>query len=112
MTLNPDYLYDRLAFEKFVTVLRRLCDDTRAFVENGPQVIELVGGYILFIDPADISSGFIASIRFAPPDTDDHDAIIAERQFEGGKADLFPFVLNALCDDVSNLKERAPCLRG
>lgn len=112
MTLDPDFLYDRAALEKFLTVLRRLCDDTRAFVEKGPEVIELVGGYILFIDPADLSSGFIASVRFAPSDSDDYDAVIAERRFEGGKADLFPFVLNALCDDVPNLKERLPALHG
>ena len=28
------------------------------------------------------------------------DATIAERQFEGGKADLFSFVIDALCDDL------------
>ena len=110
MTLDPNLLYDRLALEHFLTVLRRLRDDTHAVVENGPEVIELVGGYILFIDPGDCSSGFMASVQFAPPDTDGSDVTIAERQFEGGKADLFPFVINALCDDVPNLKERLPSL--
>jgi hypothetical protein len=32
--------------------------------------------------------------------------MIAERQFQGGKADLFQFVIETLCDDVPNLKDR------
>jgi hypothetical protein len=112
MSLDPDFLYDRSALERFLTALHRLREDTHAVVESGPVVIELVGGYILLIDPADSTSGFEASIRFAPPGAADHDVIIAERQFEGGKADLFQFVLQALCDDVPNLKERLLCLDG
>jgi hypothetical protein len=112
MTSDPDFLYDRLALEHFLTVLRRLRNDTQSFVENGPEVIELVGGYILFIDPGDCVSGFMASVQFAPPDRDGFDVTIAERRFEGGKADLFQFVVNALCEDVPNLKERLPCLGG
>jgi len=34
----------------------------------------------------------------------------AERRIQGGKADLFQFVIRALCDDVPNLKERLVCL--
>jgi hypothetical protein len=111
MTAHPEFLYDRSALQHFLTVLRRLRNDTHAFVENGPEVIELVGGYILFIDPGDCISGFMASIQFAPPDTDGCDVTIAERRFDGGKADLFQFVVDALCDDVPNLKERLPCLK-
>jgi ribose 5-phosphate isomerase A len=111
VTRDADFLFNRDELERFMRVLHRLWSDTHAVVENGPQVIELVGGYILLIDPADISSGFEATIRFAPPDTDDHDAVIAQRQIDGGKADLFQFVMNALCDDTANLKERLACLR-
>jgi hypothetical protein len=107
MILASDFLCDRLALERFLTVLQRLREDTHAVVESGPAVIELVGGYILLIDPADSSSGFTASIHFAPPGTDG--VMIAERGFQGGKADLFHFVIQALCDDVPNLKGRQLC---
>ncbi len=110
MTLDSDSIKDRLVLEQFLTVLHRLREDTHAVIESGPVVIELVGGYILLIDPADSSSGFAASVHFAPRVTDG--VIIAERRFEGGKADLFPFVINALCDDVPNMKERLLCLDG
>jgi hypothetical protein len=112
MTLDPDFLYNRSALERFLTVLHRLREDTHAVVESGPVVIELVGGYILFIDPADSSSGFVASVQFKPPGTDGHDVLIAESRLEGGKADLFHFVIQALCDDVPNLKERLLGLDG
>jgi len=112
MTLESDFLYDRSASERFLTVLHRLREDTHAVVESGPVVIELIGGYILLIDPADSSSGFAASVQFKPPGTDGHDVLIAECRLIGGKADLFQFVINALCDDVPNLKERLPCLDG
>jgi hypothetical protein len=104
MTLDTDLLCDRLALEQFLTVLHRLREETHAVVESGPTVIELVGGYTLLVDPTDSSSGFAASIHFAPPGTDE--VMIAERQFQGGKADLFQFVIETLCDDVPNLKDR------
>ena len=110
MTSDPDFLYERSALEQFLTALDRLREETHAVVESGPVVIELVGGYILFIDPADSSSGFEASIRFSPPGALGDDALIAQRWFEGSKADLFGFVINTLCDDVPNLKQRLACL--
>jgi hypothetical protein len=110
MTVDCDFLFNRAALEHFLTVLNRLWSDTHAVIESGPQVIELVGGYILVIDPANLSSGFTATIRFAPPTTDDHDAIIAERRIDGGKADLFQFVVEALCADSPNLKARLASL--
>ena len=70
MTLDSDFLCDRLALERFLTVLHRLREHTRAVVESGPTTIELVGGYLLLIDPADSSSGFTASMHFAPPGAD------------------------------------------
>jgi hypothetical protein len=106
---DPDFLYDRKTAQRFVTALARLRDDTEAVVESGPVVIELVGGYFLFIDPGNCASGFTASIFFSPPHTDNFDAPIAERQFEGGKADLFSFVIDALCDDLPNLPARLAC---
>jgi hypothetical protein len=110
MMFEPDFVYDRPALERFLTVLYRLREETQTVVESGPVVIELIGGYILFIDPADSSSGFVASVQFKPPTTDSHDVVIAEVRFEGSKADLFAFVINALCDDVPNLNERLPAL--
>jgi hypothetical protein len=104
MTLDSDLLCDGMALEQFLTALNRLREETHAVVESGPTVIELVGGYTLLVDPADSSSGFAASIHFAPPGTDE--VMIAERQFQGGKADLFQFVIETLCDDVPNLKDR------
>jgi hypothetical protein len=104
MTLDSDFLYDRLALEQFLTVLHRLREDTHAVVESGPTTIELVGGYLLLIDPADSSSGFAASVHFAPPGGEG--VMTAERRIQGGKADLFQFVIRALCDDVPNLKDR------
>jgi hypothetical protein len=108
MMITSDLQLDRSALEQFFTVLYRLREETHAVVESGPTVIELVGGYILLVDPADSSSGFSASIHFAPPGIDG--VTIAERHFEGGKADLFQFVIHALCDDAPNLKERLLCL--
>ena len=110
MTPDSDLLHDRFALEQFLTVLHRLREETHAVVESGPTAIELVGGYILLIDPADSTSGFTASIHFAPRGADG--VMIAERRIQGGKADLFPFVIQALCDDVPNLKERLLCLDG
>jgi hypothetical protein len=108
MTLDSDFLCDRLALEQFLTVLRRLREDTHAVVESGPTTIELVGGYLLLIDPADSSSGFAASVHFAPPGIDG--VMLAEHRFQGSKADLFQFVIQTLCDDVPNLKDRLLCL--
>jgi hypothetical protein len=110
MTCDSSFLYDRPALEQFLCVLRRLWDTTHDFVENGPEVIELVGGYILFIDPSDCSTGFTASVQFAPPNTDGPDVTVAERQIDGRKVDLFEFVVDALCDDARNLQERLPAL--
>ncbi len=108
MIIASDFQLDRSALEQFSAVLYRLREETHAVVESGPTVIELVGGYILLVDPADSSSGFTASIHFAPPGTDG--VMIAERDFEGGKADLFHFVIHTLCDDAPNLKDRLLCL--
>jgi hypothetical protein len=108
MIIASDVQLDRSALAQFSAVLYRLREETHAVVESGPTVIELVGGYILLIDPADSSSGFTASIHFAPPGTDG--VMIAERHFEGGKADLFHFVIHTLCDDAPNLKDRLLCL--
>ena len=78
MTLDSDLLCDRLVLEQFLTVLHRLREDTHAVVESGPTTIELVGGYFLLIDPADSSSGFAASVHFAPPGVDGgHDCRIS-----------------------------------
>jgi hypothetical protein len=108
MIFDSDLLDDRLMLEQFLTVLHRLREDTHAVVESGPTTIELVGGYLLLIDPADSSSGFAASVHFAPPGIDA--VMIAEGRIEGGKADLFQFVIGALSDDVPNLKDRLVCL--
>jgi len=108
MTLDADLLADRLVLEQFLTVLHRLREDTHAVIESGPTTIELVGGYFLLIDPTDSSSGFAASVHFAPPGIDG--VMTAERRLQGGKADLFQFVVRALCDDVANLKDRLLCL--
>ena len=108
MTLDFDLLGDRLVLEQFLTVLHRLREDTHAVIESGPTTIELVGGYFLLIDPTDSSSGFAVSVHFAPPGSDA--VMIAEGRIQGGKADLFQFVVRALCDDVPNLKERLLCL--
>jgi hypothetical protein len=62
-------------------------------------------------EPGDCISGFMASVQFAPPDTDDCDVTISERRFDGGNVDLFQFVVDALCDDAPSLKERLPCLK-
>jgi hypothetical protein len=104
MTLDSDFLCNRSALEQFLTVLHRLWEDTRNVVESGPTTIELVGGYLLLIDPADSSSGFVASVHFAPPGTDG--VMIAEHRFQGGKADLSKLVIQTLCDDVPNLNDR------
>jgi len=108
MTLETDLPCDRLALEQFLTTLYRLREDTHAVVESGPTTIELVGGYLLLIDPTDSSSGFAASVHFAPPGTDA--VMVAEHRFLGGKADLFQFVIETLCDDMPNLKDRLHCL--
>ena len=108
MTLDSAFLCERLALEQFLTVLHRLREDTHSVVESGPTTIELVGGYLLLIDPADSSSGFAASVHFTPPGSDG--AMITERRLQGGKADLFQFVIQTLCDDVPNMKDRLRCL--
>jgi hypothetical protein len=108
MTLDFELLGDRLVLEQFLTVLHRLREDTHSVIESGPTTIELVGGYFLLIDPTDSSSGFAASVHFAPPGLDA--VMIAEGRIQGSKADLFQFVIGALCDDVPNLKDRLLCL--
>lgn len=108
MALDFDLLGDRLVLEQFLPVLHRLREETHSVIESGPTTIELVGGYFLLIDPADSSDGFAASVHFAPPGIDA--VMIAEGRIQGGKADLFQFVIGALCDDVPNLKDRLLCL--
>src|SRR6201986_3945972 len=87
MAVDFDLLGDRLVLEHFLTVLHRLREDTHAVIESGPTPFELVGGYFLLIDPTDSTSGFAASVHFAPPGVDA--VMIAEGRIQGGKADLF-----------------------